>query len=203
MALLTSEIVRIKFELGYNVETIGASPYIGISAIFESVIATYTQAGATTTSATAVTAASSATPVALTLASATGFAAFDTVVIDVDARQERATVQSLTGSVITVLLTGTHSGTYPVTVEGGEAIVRDLLRQLRAVGYSGGRIESTVGTAGIRRVDDIEFFGDSTTVSQMRQVRDHQMYLRDELASALGVENLSKARAASSAMSLY
>ena len=119
MALLDSEIARIKAELGYNLLTTGALPYIGITQVFEQVIQDNVLAGASTTSTTAVSAQSTPTPVGITLASATGFAAGVRVVLDVDDRQETATVQSMSGSVITVQLTGVHSGTYPVTVDGG------------------------------------------------------------------------------------
>ena len=57
MALLTSEITRIKYELGFNVLSLGAEPYIGITQLFENVIQPYTLSGASTTSATAIVAA--------------------------------------------------------------------------------------------------------------------------------------------------
>lgn len=192
MALLDSEIQRIRYEIGYNLLNAGAEPYIGVHAVFEQVIQVYLRAGATTTSTTAVTAATTAAPVALTLASATGFAAGARIVIDVDVRQEIATVQALAGNVVTVLLTKTHSGTYPVTVEGGETIVRQILAELRDVQA---KILSSAGAAGLKRAEDIEWFQGvngvgalSTTLNAMRD------YYRDELASALGVENLHRTR---------
>lgn len=188
MALLDSEIQLIKYELGYNVMSIGAIPYIGIVAVFEQVIKPYTLAGATTTSSTTVT--SSATPqlVSLTLASATGFSAGDRAVVDVDGRQESATVESVSGSTISVLLSLTHGGTYPVTVEGGESIVRSILRELRNVRD---KISKAAGLAGLRKVEDIEFFAGNgresgSVVDELVRLRG---YWRDELASALGVEN--------------
>ncbi len=56
MALLDSEIARIKAELGYNLLTTGAVPYIGVTQVFEQVIQQNVLAGAKTTSATVVTA---------------------------------------------------------------------------------------------------------------------------------------------------
>ena len=57
MALLTSELMRIRAELGYNALGVGAEPYVGITAVFDQIVKVYLNAGATTTSATAVTAA--------------------------------------------------------------------------------------------------------------------------------------------------
>jgi hypothetical protein len=179
MALLTSEIRRIKYELGYNVLNVGAEPYVGVSALFEQVVQVYLTAGATTTSSTAVTAATAVTPVAITLTSATGVTAGDALVIDVDERQERATIQSLSGAIATVGLTLAHSGTYPVTVEGGEAIVRTILRRLVALEE---RRERSLGRAGIKKVDEVEFFEGGQTFKDFARERDS---LRDDLAIAL------------------
>lgn len=198
MALTTSEVQRLKYELGYPLLQAGAEPYIGTSAAFESVIQPYLQAGASTTSATAVTAATTATPVTLTLASATGFTAGNRIVVDVDDRQETPTVQSVNASTIVVLLTKAHTGTYPVTVEGGESMVREALVKLRSLGES---IQSAAIKAGIKRVDEIEFFeakaSDSSGVfGGLVLQRDYE---RDELASMLGIVNLRKRRKAAGA----
>lgn len=190
MALLDAEVARLKAELGFNVLTIGAIPYIGYTSLFDQVIQPYMQAGASTTSATAVTAASSATPVTLTLTSATGFTSGCRVVIDVDDRQEIATTQNLSGTSLTVLLTLTHSGTYPVSVEGGETIVREKLRRIRLLNTE---IDDAGSTAGIKRVDEIEFFGasgESKTALLYRQLDK----ARDELASILGLRNMHRMR---------
>jgi hypothetical protein len=198
MALLDSEIRRIRYELGYNVLSAGADAYIGVSAVFEQVIQTYMTAGATTTSATTVAVSSAPTPRTITLTSATGFAQFDPVVVDVDSRQERAIVQSVTGSTITLLLLKAHTGTYPVTVEGGESIVRDIVRQL--VDLSS-KIDGAASQAGIKKVDEVEFFEGG---ARFLGLAEHREYLRDELASALGVVNLRTQRnARASVVELY
>jgi len=204
MALLDSEIVRIKAELGYNVETIGAYPYIGHSALFEQVIAVYTQAGATTTSSTAVTAATTATPVTLTLTSATGFSLLDQVVVDVDARQERGTVSAVSGSTIVVQLLGTHSGVYPITVEGGESLIRDILRQLRLLGDPAGQLARATATAGINSIDkgDVVFFGRDQG-SRLKEIQGLREYWREELAATLGVPYFGRKRGGGSSVSLY
>jgi len=197
VALLDSEIARCKYELGYNLLTIGAEPYIGVARVFELVIQPNLLAGATTTSATVVTAVAAgalASPVTLTLASATGFSSGDRVIIDVDDRQEAATVQNVAGSTITVLLSKAHTGTYPVTVERGESIVREILGRLRDIANKLGT--NVVQQVGIKKVDEIEFFG-GNMYSIRREMQRMQDYWRNELASALGVRNLRTANAGS------
>ena len=189
MALLDSELQRVRYELGYNTLNAGAEPYISVVAVFDQIVKTYLEAGATTTSATAVAAATAPSQVTLTLASGTGFHAGDRVVVDVDSRQESAHVQSVGVNTITLLLSNVHTGTYPVTVEGGESMVRMILTKLYAIGQSLG--ELSVSTAGIRRVDEIEFFG-SSEINRVSQLKDLQMKWRDELASVLGVVNYWK-----------
>lgn len=204
MALLTSELRRIKSHLGYNVLASGAEPYIGVHAVFEQVVGVYCTAGAVTSSATAVTAATSPTPVTLTLTSPTGFSQFDRVIVDVDDRQEAATVSLLSGSTIVVQLVKTHSGTYPVTVEGGESIVRDLLRKLDLIDRPGAIFEKSASTAGIKKVDEIEFATDAGSTSRIKEVEALRAYWRQELADALGVQNLRAIRrGGSGALSVY
>ena len=190
MALLDSEIWKIKAELGYNVLTVGAEPYIGFAAIFDQIIKPYTSAGAKTTSNTAVTAETEPSPVTLALALSDGFTAGDRVAIDVDSRQEIATVQSLSGSNITVLLMKDHSGTYPVTVEAGDSIVRETLRHIANVK---GEMGSTFGEGSLRKVDEVEFF--QTGGSNMfGQLGTQLTFWREELAAQLGVESMWSAK---------
>jgi hypothetical protein len=118
MALTTSEIQRIKAELGFNLLNAGADVYVGgITAFFENVLQVYAQSGASTTCTTVIpTPTQLPTAVAITLASSSGFASGLQVLIDVDGLQEAVTIQSISGSVITVLLAKPHQGTYPVTI---------------------------------------------------------------------------------------
>lgn len=198
MALLDSEVARIKYELGYNLLTVGAVPYIGVAAIFEQVIQPYLGAGASTTSATAVTAASTATPVTLTLASGTGFASGARVVIDVDGRQEIVTAQYFTGTSLTVLLAKAHTGTYPVTVEGGESMVREVLGRLRTVGE---RLEGASTKAGVKRVDDIELYPEMAGGVFSSLIKQRERW-RDELAGLLGMQRMNGSGAGAT-VSLY
>ncbi len=200
MALTDSEIARVKAEMGFNVLSVNSEPYIGHAAVFEQVIQPYATGGAATTSATPVTAASSPTPQSLTLASATGFAAGAIVVIDVDSRQERATIQSLSGAAMTVQLSLAHTGTYPVVVEGGESIIREILRELARLATGIGSARSAISvlgaSAGIKKVDEIEFFGGGSSVGAqgvdpVTQILKLREYWRDELASVLGMDRLN------------
>lgn len=200
MALTDSEVARIKYELGYNVLAVGAEPYIGVVAMFEQVIQPYTTGGASTTSSTPVTAATSPTPQTLTLASATGFATGNVIIVDVDSRQERATIQNLSGASATVLLSLAHTGTYPVVVEGGESVIRDILRELRLIASgmngSAGVMTTMQSRLGLKRVDDVEFFGGGNTlasqgVDPLTQIIQLREYWRDELARVLGVVRLN------------
>lgn len=195
MALLAAELERIRYELGFNDLTAGAEPYIGVAAIFDRVIQPYLRAGATTTSSTSVTAASPGalpSPVALTLADATGFAQFARVVVDVDGRQERVTVQSVSGSVINVMLSLAHSGTYPVTVEGGETMVRELLDKCRECHD---QIRQSALSAGIKQVDngDVVFFGGKDGSSRIAMLQALLTFHRSELCKLLfGVGSLGE-----------
>lgn len=203
MALTTGELWRLKYELGFNVLNEGAEPYANVVSYFELVVLPSLNAQADTTSSTTVTATSDGepAPVTLALASGTGISVHDTLVVDVDVRQELPTVQYVSGNDVTVMLAKAHSGTYPVSVEGGITIVRGLLRRLRDISRRLG--EDGVDSAGIKRVDEITF-KDGAEQSAWIELKNDQMNLRDELASALGIENVwRKKQAGSSLMELY
>ncbi len=204
--LLASEIARARYELSFNALTVGAEPYISVVAIFDQVIKTYMGTGLALTSATPVTAVgagNSPTPVTLTV-SATGVAAFDQLVIDVDSRQELATCQSVTGTSVTVQLSLAHSGTYPVMVEGGESMFRGLLRKLRALDAPGGPIEAMATKAGVKKVDEIEFFGDSVRGNaNAKELKKLRRYYRHELAKLCGIESYWMAMNATSGSGDY
>lgn len=205
MALLASEVARLKYELGYNVLAVGAEPYIGIVALFDQVIQPYVTGGAATTSSTAVTAATTPTVVTLALASATGIAVGDALIVDVDSFQERATIRSLSSTNASVALSKAHSGTYPVTVEGSESIIRAILRKLQALSGLGaeGLLDEAVDAAGVKKVDEIEFFGADGGESRMKQTLKMREYWRDELASVLGIERLNAAAGGGSECAVF
>lgn len=191
MALLDSEIQRIRHELGYTVMGVNAEPYVEYFGAIDRIVQLYLNAGATTTSTTTVAVADTLTQRTLTLASATGFVAGATVYIDVLPQQERATIQSVSGSTIVVYLQNAHVGSYPVTVDGGEAIIREKLAQLYAIDK---QLGSSLQTAGLKRVDEIEFYGGSTKTSQATMINQLRDMRRDELASALGLANMHRVR---------
>jgi hypothetical protein len=191
MALTTDELYVLKYHLGFHLLEAGAEPWAGINAIFEQIIQPYLQSGAITTSSTAVTAAGTPTPATLTLADPDGFTVGARVALDVDSRQEVATVQSVSGPDIRLLLSLEHDGTYPVTVEGGEAIVRRILRILNDIGDKLGGA-GTFSAAGLKRVDEV-WFDNSTTVHS--ELQNQLAYWRNELSLALGVRNYRAERA--------
>lgn len=203
MALLTSELDLIRYELGWNELTVGAEPYIGVAAIFDRVVAPYLRSGLITSSSTVVAAAGTPTRRTLTLAAISGtntqgdavaVHVGDRLIIDVDSLQESATVESMSGNTVDVLLSFGHTGTYPVTVEGGEAIVRSILRNCRAIGAKLGSGGPAITSAGLKKVDEIEFFpsssgGGSTVFNDLVALR---RYWRAELCRALfGVGDMS------------
>lgn len=192
MSLLQSELDSIRYELGWNELTVGAEPYIGVAAIFDRVVLPFLRSGLITSSSTTVTAASPAEPVTLTLAAVSGtntqgttvtVSVGDKLVVDVDSRQESAIVQAISGSTVTLLLSLDHSGTYPVTVEGGEAIVRSILRRCRNISL---RLEEAADNAGIKKVDEVEFFASSSGGSTLfGELIAQRQYWRQELYRAL------------------
>lgn len=200
MAFSTSELARIKAELGYNNLSVGATAYIGVTQLFEQVVNENIASEIRTTSATSVTAQTSPTPVALTLADATGFTAGDVVVVDVDSRREKATIAAVSGSTVTVQLLQPHSGTYPVSVAGPIVLAREALGRIDALKA---RMATTYGAGALKRVDEIEFYAVGTSgKTQFGAMGDELMYWRDELASILGVPNAWRMKAGRGSVSL-
>lgn len=191
MALSTAEVARIKAELGYNLLTT-ANPYIGTTLLFTQIIQPYLESGTSTTSTTSVTAASTPTPIDITLADATGFSAGDRVVVDVDGRQEIVTIRSVSGSTINVSLSLAHSGTYPVSVEGAETIVREILTRIRE---TKSKMAEVNGTGALKSVDDVSWY-DAGSKSQFGVLGENLSYWREQLASALGVRSAWSMKAA-------
>lgn len=185
MALLASELVRIKVELGFNALTLGAEPYIGVTQVFDQIIQPWLSAGAVTSTSTSVSGGNPAVQGSVTLASATGFLAGQLVFVDVDERQESLTLQSVVGSVATGLFKLPHSGTYPVTVDGGESIVRECLAHIRTVKQ---QMADTLGTGTLKKADEVEFYQGG--VSQFGAYGRQLAFWRDELASCLNMPNL-------------
>ena len=198
MTIGTGDLQRIKAELGFNQLTVGAEPYVSITRYFEQIVVPFLNAGTLTTSATVVPAvAPNTAPVAvsLTLATVVGVNMLDRLIIDVDLAQEQATVQSITGSTVVVSLAKGHgsAGAYPVSVEGGEALVRLYLQRCRSIAQ---RIEAFGPRAGVKKADEVEFFGGAARSgkepSGFKTLSDMQQYFRGELCMLLfGVGNIA------------
>lgn len=200
MALLTSEIARIKAELGFNLLSNSAAPYVDVVAIFENVIQENLSGGAATTSSTTVAAAGAPTPVTLALASAAGVTSGDRLVVDVDSRQEIATIQHLSGTSVTLMLSLAHTGTYPVTVEGPETIVREILGEIRT---TRAELKEEFGNGALRKVDEIEWYqaGNKTAFGI---IGENLAYYREQLAAALGIPSMWESkRAGAAVLSVY
>lgn len=134
------------------------------------------------------------------LASATGFDAGARVVVDVDGRQEKLTIQTLSGASLTAQFAKTHSDTYAVTVEGGESLVREKLSEIWAARMTRG---SSRGLGTLKAVvGDAEWY--DTGMTAFAAGSEQIDVLRDELAAILGVENLwRRKQSASSRLSVY
>lgn len=205
--LSNSELERVRTELGYNAIAVGAEPYISTVRVFDDVVKVFLTAGPVTTSTTLVSAVvppSGPVPVTLTLASATGFGLQDRIWVDLDARSEAALVESVSGNDVVVLLAKDHGpDPYPVTVERGEAIVREILATIAAIKAklgAQGKLSSTVwSAAGLKRADEVEWYGPVAGMAngaspQAATLRSELMAWRDELASVIGVTNMWRVR---------
>ncbi len=200
MALLQSELVRLRVELGFHALTVDAEPYISYVSLFDEIIAPYLQSGASTTSSTVVSASSSPEQVTLTLVDGTGFHTGDRVVIDVDSRQESVTAQNVSGNSLVVLLSKAHTGTYPVTVEGGETLIREKLGEIRTAKQ---KLVQSFGYGALKSVDDISWYPAGTS-SQFDLIASNIAYLRDELAALVGIESMwQRRRAAGQRLAVY
>jgi hypothetical protein len=197
VGLSDDELSRIKRELGDNVLDVGAEPYVGHRSIY-AVIQDYVSASsvAATSSSTTVSAAGATT---ITVASAAGLSAGTRVQIDVDQSRETVTVRNVSGLTLSVICRKTHSGTYPVEVESALTIVRGLLADLTEIEQ--GRLPDTWATAGIKRVDEVEF---ADGLGQSKALGLARAALRQELASAVGLgEWYAARRSAGSSFEVY
>ena len=183
MATLTEdEMERIKAELYVHVLDTGAAPYFNFPAAFDVVRDHVTSS--TVASTTSTTTVSAAGPTTITLASATGYVAGQRIVIDCDEAREVVTIRSLAGAEASVVCKKTHSGTYPIEVESGLTIVRGIMADIESVDQSqrGG-----VDSVGVKRVDEIEFFGLNEGGSAIASGERYRAMLRTRLAATCGV----------------
>lgn len=189
MATLTDdEMARVRRECLDVLLSYGAIPYFRIRPVYDLIRDTVVSSSvAPTTSATAVTATG---PTTLTLASVSGLASNSRVVLDVDSVREVVTVRAVVGSTISVVCRRLHSGTYPVEVESPLTIVRGLLADLAALDD---QEQDATASAGLKRVDEVEWFGGSGERSLAATLSDRRAFLRSELATALGLGEIYRA----------
>jgi len=218
MALRYEDIQRLKYETGYNVANVGAELYVlnGYAAVFDAAIAPYlTDQGSSST--TVVAASGTGAPVNTTITLAANpniagatvnvygacFQQGSRLVVDVGPNQERdVIIQSLSGLVATVALQYAHGpAAYPVLLQGGEFLVRDILARLDIINTQLRTYAPQV--AGLSKADEVEFFanrkGASPEAGVLRDLLDQRDWARKDLAAALGIENLWERRGKGSA----
>lgn len=200
--LTTDEMARVRAELFDNVLGVGAVPWIDVRSIYDVIRDNVSSSStAATTSSTTVSTAGATT---LTLASVTGLASGTRVVLDVDASREVVTVRAVSGSTVSVICAKTHSGTYPVEIESALTIVRGLLADLETLDQ---QERLMVPQAGVKIVDEIEFFG-ATEGGVQQSLTARRNALRQRLASATGLTGIlrdlaARARGGVSSMEVY
>jgi hypothetical protein len=212
MALRFEDIARLKAETGYNVANVGAELYVlnGYAAVFDAAIAPYL-IDQGSTSGTLVGAQATPTAVEITLAAnppvggavvnvyGLVFQQGSKVVVDVGPSQEIGVIiQGLSGLVATVALQNEHgtAGAYPVLLQGGEFIVRDIISRIDIInsqmkGYA-------PAVAGVAQADEAKFFASQRGRRGQMGAFDDLVYQRDmarrDLCAALGIENLWERR---------
>jgi hypothetical protein len=187
MALSESELARIRAELLDQVTDAAAEPYLGFRSIY-AVIQDNVSASATaaTTSSTSVSTLGATT---ITVASATGIAAAERVVLDADRQRETVTVRNVSGSVLSVVCQKTHSGTYPVEIESPLTIVRGLLQDLSDLDV---HEQASFASLGLKRVDEVEWSDAGIRVA----IESQRSMLRKRLAAVCGLSAIYQANLA-------
>jgi hypothetical protein len=188
-----ADIVRIRAELGDNIVAALANPYIGVRTVY-GVIQEYVQTDVVPTSS--ATTVSTAGPTVLTLASVSGLSVGSRVVIDADDAREVCSVRAVAGLTISVVCRKTHSGTYPVEVENPLTIVRGLLADLETISL---RERSLFDSAGVKKVDEIEFFSAAEGGTALASINDARSRARIRLAQSCGVVWIANGEAARAA----
>lgn len=202
MSLRPEEVLRIKFECGVSVTLIGAEPYIAYNAVFDKAIQPYI-VDPTTTSTSTVTAGQTqsislaAIPV---IAGSTNpaFSVGSSVTVDVGPASEVVQIQVLSGTTIWATFANAHgaNGVYPVTMAGGEQVVRDILTRLDVIKAQ--LTNNAPLAAGVEQLDngEIKLFP-STPIGSRRGSRDmfdsliaQREQARDDLGEAIGFPNL-------------
>jgi hypothetical protein len=181
--LTAAETENLRYHLGFGNVSIGGYPYTpdGYFELFTNVIAQYLTSGATTTSSTVVSAAGI---VEITPASMAGISTYVRLVIDVAPDEETVVVRAATATTFSATFTKAHAAPFAIEVESGVTRLRTLLTaadRALADAFSG----DTAATAGVKKVDEIEFFqalkGGTTLLSMAGKL---EQYRRIVLAIA-------------------
>jgi hypothetical protein len=165
MALSTEEIESLRFHLGYgNIGAMGA-PYTpdNFLELFTQVISPNLSTGTETSATTVVTAGTTATvtPVAMT-----GISSYVTLVVDVGEEAEVIIVKATTATTFAAKFEKAHtSAGYPVATMSGTARLRMLLWDADAA-WKVLNSKGVISRAGIKVVDEIEFFGDGAFMQE-------------------------------------
>ena len=155
MATLTDDdMADVRRVLGDNLLSTGASPYFGIMKLWD-VIRDNVSSSSTAAATSSSTTVSASGPTTLTLASVTGLAVGQRLMVDSDQQREVCTIRAISGSTVSVVCTRTHSGTYPVEIVSPLAIVRGLIADDWALEQ---RVRDAWGSAGLKQVDEVAWF---------------------------------------------
>ena len=175
------EMNRMRAELGFNVVSSGAQPFISHVQVFDLIRDYVSSTYDPTTSSSAVTAVG---PANITVADATNVVQFGAYVIDTGAQQEVVVCGNIATTTFSGVFAKLHSGTYPVERESPLTLVRQILARLTTLED---KIFQATGQAGIKAVDEIEFFGAANERSRLEQMFDVRDRLRKELASRVNL----------------
>lgn len=207
MALTNADILRLKAELFYNVVGIGAEAYSsldGYVALFDRAVQPYLIDYGTTSSTVVAVGAGVTT---LTLAAnptvpgnnvqPLAFAAGTNVVVDLGPNAEKSTILAISGLIVTLTLSLAHGGyTYPVLVQGGEQLIRDIFTQIDTINSEMRTIAPK--TAGIEQVDEVKLYasghGRRNSKSKFDELVFQRHTARRDLAALLGVPYLFDVR---------
>lgn len=203
MALLQSELQALRFHLGFNQELISAQAYLwdGVTQTLEQIVAVYLQSGWLAHTPTAVVASplpSPPTTVTLTMNEgvsgvynnvAVAFNVGDTIVVDQGIQQEYSFVQVVTQpNQIQCALQNAHSGTYPVTVEGGETIIRKCLTRLLRIELEMDAYRKAAGVSAAGGPTGVKFYASNgSQKSRWGELQEMYKFWRAELALSVGI----------------
>jgi hypothetical protein len=198
MAITDSEVESLRFHLGYGNIGLGTSTYSpdGFKELFRDVVAAYLT-GDSETEATATIAAGKVA--AVTPGAMTDIVARARLVVDVGDDAEIVTVKSVTATTFTARFAKAHSGTFPVSLLGGQARLRLLLHTADQAweAMQNGDIGEN---AGLKKVDEVEFYqGMWVAKGKLTQYR----IIQGQLSSLVRVQIVDSGSGGSASLEAY